>query len=306
MAQARVQPAGYVGDYAEDDTVYFIWHTAQADGASVTRTVDGTVAVFIDGGTTEITDGVTDTEDFDGKTGLHLCTIDLSSSASYATGKDYNVVCTGMTIDTIANVNACIGSFSIENRTATLSNQTHGGAAAVLDLEHIEIDATGVNNGVSIVTAGGHGIHIDANGAGKMGMFVQTSGAAAPAIYLYTDADGAHGIECHIDGDQSSALYGNVDGDGNVIKLSSNTGDGLEWGTVSGKLFELAEITGAADIPAAPSIEKAIALLYMWLRNATQDTATERRILNDAGTEVLDATMSDDGTTFDQGKLGDA
>lgn len=68
----------------------------------------------------------------------------------------------------------------------------------------------------------------------------------------------------------------------------------------------LAEITGAADCPATPTPRQAIMLLYQWLRNDSQDTATERRILNDAGTEVLDATMSDDGTTFHQGKLGDA
>lgn len=68
----------------------------------------------------------------------------------------------------------------------------------------------------------------------------------------------------------------------------------------------LSEITGAADIPATPTIAQAIALLYMAIRNNTQVTATERRILNDAGTEVLDATISDDGTTFQQGKLGDA
>ena len=68
----------------------------------------------------------------------------------------------------------------------------------------------------------------------------------------------------------------------------------------------LSEITGASDIPSTPTIQQALMLLYQWLRNDTQSTASERRILNDAGTEVLDATMSDDGTTFSQGKLGAA
>ena len=72
------------------------------------------------------------------------------------------------------------------------------------------------------------------------------------------------------------------------------------------KAVGLKEITGISDVPAVPTPEQATMLLYQWLRNNTQATATERRVLNDAGTEVLDATMSDDGTTFSQGKLTDA
>jgi hypothetical protein len=65
----------------------------------------------------------------------------------------------------------------------------------------------------------------------------------------------------------------------------------------------IAEITGILDVPATPTLRQAIMLLYMAVRNNSQSTATERRVLNDAGTEILDATMSDDGTTFSQGKL---
>lgn len=65
----------------------------------------------------------------------------------------------------------------------------------------------------------------------------------------------------------------------------------------------MVELTGIADAPATPSQEQALMLLYMWLRNDTASTATERRIKNDAGTEIMDAAMSDDATTFSQGKL---
>jgi hypothetical protein len=70
----------------------------------------------------------------------------------------------------------------------------------------------------------------------------------------------------------------------------------------------LAELTGASDIPATPTIPQALMLLYMRERNDTQvvKTPAERRIFNDAGTEILDAEMTDDGTTFSQGKLTDA
>lgn len=70
----------------------------------------------------------------------------------------------------------------------------------------------------------------------------------------------------------------------------------------------LPELTGIADIPATPTIPQALMLSYMRERNNTQvvKSPAERRIFNDAGTEVLDAEMSDDGTTFSQGKLTDA
>jgi hypothetical protein len=70
----------------------------------------------------------------------------------------------------------------------------------------------------------------------------------------------------------------------------------------------LPELTGVSDIPATPTIPQALMLLYMRERNNTQviKSPAERRIFNDAGTEILDAEMSDDGTTFSQGKLTDA
>lgn len=105
----------WLGDYNEDDTVYFLWSTNDADGASVTRATDGEVRVYKDNGTTQTTEGITDSEDFDGLTGVHACTIDLSADAFYATGADYAVVLQGAVIDG-QTVNAVLAHFSIENR----------------------------------------------------------------------------------------------------------------------------------------------------------------------------------------------
>jgi hypothetical protein len=105
----------WLGDYKEDETVYFLWSTNDGDGASITRATNGTVSVYKDNGTTQSVAGVTDTEDFDGLTGIHACTIDLSADAFYATGADYSVVLSAATIDG-QTVNAVLAHFSIENR----------------------------------------------------------------------------------------------------------------------------------------------------------------------------------------------
>lgn len=107
--------APQLGDYAEDATLHFIWTTNGADGAAITRATDGTVAVYKDNGVTQSVAGVTDTEDFDGVTGIHACTIDLSADAFYATGANYTVVVSAATIDGMT-VNAALAHFSIQNR----------------------------------------------------------------------------------------------------------------------------------------------------------------------------------------------
>ena len=112
-------PAGYIGDFNAGDSVQFMWASNAAAGESITRSTDGTVQVYKDGGTTQSTAGVTDTEDFDTLTGLHDVTIDTSADATfYAEGSDYTVVVSAATIDTKV-INTIIGSFSIKNRAVS-------------------------------------------------------------------------------------------------------------------------------------------------------------------------------------------
>jgi len=107
----------YLGDFKEDSVLYFCWSTNDKDGASITRQTDGTIKVYKDDGTSESTSGITDTEDFDGLSGIHNCKIDLGVDAFYAKGHDYSVILLGAVIDG-ETVNAVLATFSIENRFA--------------------------------------------------------------------------------------------------------------------------------------------------------------------------------------------
>lgn len=122
--------AAYLGDIAEDATIYFPWSTTDKSGASITRAVNGTVSVYKDDGVGQSVAGVTDTEDFDALTGIHMCKIDTSADAFYATGHDYSVILSAATIDG-ETVNAVLGYFSIENRFEKLT--TDGIADQVWD-----------------------------------------------------------------------------------------------------------------------------------------------------------------------------
>lgn len=133
----------YLGDYKEDDMVYFCWGTNDKDGASITRATDGSIKVYKDDGTTESTAGITDTEDFDSITGIHNCKIDLSADAFYATGHDYSVVLVGAVIDGEI-VNAVLTTFSIENRFA--GSVLFEKAAKMLINKAVQNKATGTIN----------------------------------------------------------------------------------------------------------------------------------------------------------------
>ncbi len=101
----------YVGDFKKNDIVHFTWHTKD------TPSTAGTIKVYKNDGTGEVTvpTGITDTRDFDGKTGVHHCTIDLSVNSFYAKDRNYSVVLAGAVIDGQA-VNDVIATFSIEKR----------------------------------------------------------------------------------------------------------------------------------------------------------------------------------------------
>jgi len=125
----------YLGDFAEDATVYIPFNTFSSDDPAASVTVTDLVAsdiyVYKDGSTTSITtDGASIDVDFTaGGTGAHLITIDTSADAAYATGSDYLVRIEGATVDG-GTINSFIAQFSIENRFNEVNVTQVGGQSA--------------------------------------------------------------------------------------------------------------------------------------------------------------------------------
>ncbi len=108
----------HLGDYATSSSVVCMYNTNGADGASITRSTDGTLKIFKGSSSTERSSltGITQTEDFDSATGVHMIVIDTSDNTDpgfFAAGNHYHVVNTGMVIDT-KTVNAHLCSFTLE------------------------------------------------------------------------------------------------------------------------------------------------------------------------------------------------
>lgn len=110
----------YLGDFRTGKTVRKAWNSNAIAGESVTRATNGTISVYKDGNTTQSTAGVTDTEDFDSLTGVHLVAIDTSADGTfYSAGSEFEVILSAATIDG-KTINATLFSFSLENRSALM------------------------------------------------------------------------------------------------------------------------------------------------------------------------------------------
>jgi len=125
--------ASYLGDYTTANTVYVYWNTFDSNDPSASVTLTGLalgdILIYKNGSTTErsSTAGFTllDTDgiDFDGKTGIHGFSIDLSNntdSGFYAAGGEYTVVVASVTVDA-ATVNFVAAHFSIERTGGALA-----------------------------------------------------------------------------------------------------------------------------------------------------------------------------------------
>lgn len=112
--------ADYLGDFALGQHIDLFWNSYNSLGAPVTRSSVGTIMIYKDNQTTENSVGITDTANFDSRTGLHLCRISSGSSAFFVAGSSYAVYVSGDTIDG-QFFGGCIGQFSIGHRNFSIA-----------------------------------------------------------------------------------------------------------------------------------------------------------------------------------------
>jgi hypothetical protein len=144
----------YLGDFAAGATIYIPFHTFNSSGASVTITglAVTDIEVYKNGSTTQRASDAgytlldTDGIDFDGLTGIHgfsINTGDNTDSGFYASGADYWVVVSAITVDS-QTVSFVAATFSIENRSA-LRPTTAGRTLDVASTGEAGLDFNNVN-----------------------------------------------------------------------------------------------------------------------------------------------------------------
>ena len=139
----------YLGDFAEDSTVYLQLTTNDREGAAVAPSSAfeaDDVRIYKNNGATQkaTTNGITMTSPFDSVVGLHVLTIDTSNDTGdlgfWATGSDY--ICVLVPDETVdgKTVVSILGSFSIENRNNSVVVATNN------DKTGYRLSATGVDD----------------------------------------------------------------------------------------------------------------------------------------------------------------
>ena len=121
----------HLGNLTEDQIIDFTFSTHSADGTPTSLAGTPAISVYKANSTTQTTEGVTLTVDFDSVTGLNHVRIDTSAHAFYATGNDYSVIITTGTVDGTSVVGTTLAVFSIENRYVEETPQTGDSYAIV-------------------------------------------------------------------------------------------------------------------------------------------------------------------------------
>lgn len=291
----------YLGDYAEDDTVYFLWSSNASTGASVTRATNGTVSVYKDNGTTQTTTGVTDTEDFDTLTGIHACTIDLSADAFYVAGADYAVVLSAATIDG-QTVNAVLAHFSIENRSVGKDSTITAAKIASDAIAAAKIAAGAITS--AKFAAGAIDATAIADGAIDAATFaagaITASAIAADAI---TDAKVAADVTIASVTGAVGSVTGNVGG--SIGSLAAQAKADVNAEVVDALATDTYAEPGQGAPAATASLATKLGFLFKAWRNRHTQTATEYALYaDDALTKDQEAVVSDDGTTTERGEVG--
>ena len=204
----------YLGDFAEDATVYLMFNTFTSDDPSasstITNLINTDVHIHKDDGLTQRNNaaGITVSVDFDGITGSHMIKIDTSDDTVggfWVTGSDYFVRIEGTTIDA-ATVNAMVGQFSIENRYNPVTDYD-GPTKAEMDTAHAllatgaictetrlaELDAANLPTDLS--TIAGYADLIDDATDGLAAIKAEVEGLAGEAMRGTDDAALASGVD---------------------------------------------------------------------------------------------------------------
>lgn len=126
-------------DYTVGETLYFMFTTRRfSTGAPHQLAGTPVVSAYEDDSTTQITAGITLGVDHDGVTGLNLITVVATGGNGFEAGKQYNLVITTGTVDSVSVVGEVVATFSLGAEAAFTRLGAPAGASIAADLVTID------------------------------------------------------------------------------------------------------------------------------------------------------------------------
>ena len=131
------------GDYTVADTLYFLFTTRKfTTGSPFVLAGTPVISAYENESLTQITAGITLGVDHDSVAGLNLITVVASGANGFESGKDYHLVITTGTVDSVSVVGEVVGRFTLQRSAAAvdLANGTDGLGAIKTDTAAILVD----------------------------------------------------------------------------------------------------------------------------------------------------------------------
>ncbi len=145
-----------MSDYTVADTIHFMFTTRKfSTGAPFTLAGTPVISAYENESLTQITAGITLGVDHDGVTGLNLVTVVASGANGFESGKDYHLVITTGTVDSVSVVGEVIGRFTLSRSAAAvdLANGTDGLGAIKAETASILADTAEIGAAGAGLTA---------------------------------------------------------------------------------------------------------------------------------------------------------
>jgi len=305
------------------------------DGAIWVDTVNGTAGTedFVNGTVTNPVASIADANTLSASLNLHRFRIVSGSTITFAAsqagdvflGTSWTLALGGQNVAGIYVGGATVSGIMGGTGTTQIFQQCLMGTCSLIAGTHVLESSLG--NGHTVVEAGDYFYDRCHSAMAGLGTPSFNFGAAIGNTNLNV-RNYSGGIQLEAMGDTGTDSA-SIEGNGQVIEGTCTGGTVAIRGnfTVSGitnltlsddARYDITQVNdqvvdvlrtdtltelGVASPSASPTFEDAIMLLYMAIRNANTATATARAVKNDAGTQIASAVMSDNGTTFDQGKL---
>lgn len=213
----------YHGDIRLGDTIDIKFCTTSAStGAPTTLSGTPAISAYPGNSTTQLTAGITLSADFDSVTGLNNVRVVATSGNGYATATNYVLVITTGTVGGTSAVGYCVGSFSIEARSALMPTTV----ARTLDVTATGaagIDWANVENPTTALNLSGTNIDVDqvvASVSGAVGSVTGAVGSVTGAVGSVTGAVGS------VTGNVGGNVVGSV---GSVTGLTNATIADAVW-----------------------------------------------------------------------------
>lgn len=322
----------HLGDVPANSTLYIPFASYNSAGASVTLTglAATDIEIYKNGSTTQRASDAgytlldTDGIDFDGITGLHGFSVDLSDNTDagfYSVGGFYWIVVSTVTIDSqtvtfIAATFRIVAAEAIAGKPKVDVDAWLGTAAATPTVAGVpEVDVTHFGGSAGTFASGRPETNINAiaNNA------ITAAAIATGAIDADAIADNAIDAGAIAANAITSAKFAAGAITATVIATDAIDADALAADAVTEIQSGLSTLTAgqvnaevvdalATDTYAEPtgvpgatvSLAAKIGRLYMALRNQVDVTSTKKTFYDDGGAPEWEQDLSDDGTTYSQ------